>query len=525
MQHSQQPHGPHTPDRTPASAACSAQPAHAFAAACAPDPHVDATPARSDGSTPALAGDPEPSPSSFPFADGTAGSCRLAASASAQRVLDVLEEAGFEAWYVGGFVRDCLLGRPVSDVDIACSALWEQTEEACRAAGLRVHRTGVKHGTVTVVADDESFEVTTFRVDGAYTDARHPDNVRFVRSIEEDLARRDFTINALAYHPQRGLRDPFGGLDDAHHGIIRTVGDPAQRFGEDALRILRACRFASQLGFAIDPATFDAMMAGKVQLLKVSRERITAELQKLLLGEHVCRALLDCVDVLAAVLPELVAMKGFDQHTPYHVYDVLEHTVRAVATTPPYPLVRWTALCHDMGKPAAFFQEPGGRGHFYGHAKISVELARGMMNRLSFSPAFRDKVLLLVSRHDDVFDATPKAVKRALARVGGDVELFRALCDMKRADAAAQAPEYAAERMEHAEALLAVLEGVIAADEAFTLNSLAVNGRDAMAAGIPQGPAVGAALTAALNAVIDEQVPNNRVALMSYLKKWKEAGQ
>lgn len=452
-----------------------------------------------------------------------AASPALPVPPQARRVIEVLEAAGFEAWCVGGFVRDSLLGRPVSDIDIACSALWPQTEEACLAAGMRVHRTGEKHGTVTVVCDDAAFEVTTFRVDGAYSDARHPDEVRFVRSLKEDLARRDFTINAMAYHPLRGLADPFGGLEDARHGIIRTVGDPAQRFGEDALRILRACRFSSQLGFSLDGATYQAMLEGKRGLLRVSSERITAELQKLLLGDNVCDALLRTVDVLSAVLPELVAMKGFDQCTPYHCHDVLEHTARAVAGTPPYPLVRWAALFHDMGKPAAFFKEPGGRGHFYGHAKISVPLARGIMDRLTFSTAFRDRVLLLVERHDDVFDATPRAVKRALARMGGNVELFRALCDLKRGDASAQAPAYAEERMRRADDLLRVLDGILAEGEAFTLKHLAVNGRDAMDAGIAQGPSVGAALAAALDAVIDEQIPNDRETLLAFLDEWRRA--
>lgn len=452
-----------------------------------------------------------------------AASPALPVPPQARRVIEVLEAAGFEAWCVGGFVRDSLLGRPVSDIDIACSALWPQTEEACLAAGMRVHRTGEKHGTVTVVCDDAAFEVTTFRVDGAYSDARHPDEVRFVRSLKEDLARRDFTINAMAYHPLRGLADPFGGLEDARRGIIRTVGDPAQRFGEDALRILRACRFSSQLGFSLDGATYQAMLEGKRGLLRVSSERITAELQKLLLGGNVRDALLQTVDVLSAVLPELVAMKGFDQCTPYHCHDVLEHTARAVAGTPPYPLVRWAALFHDMGKPAAFFKEPGGRGHFYGHAKISVPLARGIMDRLTFSTAFRDRVLLLVERHDDVFDATPRAVKRALARMGGDVELFRALCDLKRGDASAQAPAYAEERVRRADDLLRVLDGILAEGEAFTLKHLAVNGRDAMDAGIAQGPSVGAALAAALDAVIDEQIPNDRETLLAFLDEWRRA--
>lgn len=449
-----------------------------------------------------------------------AGEAHFAVPGSAMSVISVLEQAGYEAWCVGGFVRDSLLDRPVADVDIAASALWEQTESVCLAAGMRVHRTGTKHGTVTVVCGDDAFEVTTFRIDGAYSDARHPDSVQFVRSLDEDLARRDFTINAMAYHPKRGLRDPFGGFNDASQRIIRTVGDPSQRFQEDALRILRAARFSSQLGFSIEPKTYSAMMAGKSLLAKVSSERITAELQKLILGKDACRALLSTVDVLSAVLPELVSMKGFDQCTPYHSYDVLEHTARAVAGTPPYPLVRWAALFHDMGKPGAFFKEETGRGHFYGHAKISVALARGIMDRLSFSPAFKERVLVLVERHDEVYEPTPKAVKRALARIGGDVELFRALCDLKKGDASAQASAYAAERMEKADQLRRVLEEILAADEAFSLKHLAINGKDAMEAGIPQGPAVGAALNAALDAVIDEHIPNDREALLAFLENF-----
>ncbi len=446
-------------------------------------------------------------------------SITLAIPSQASRIIEVMEAAGFEAWCVGGFVRDSLLERAIYDIDIACSAPWQQSERICLAAGMRVHRTGAKHGTITVVCDSIAFEVTTFRVDGTYTDSRHPDSVRFVRSLEEDLARRDFTMNAMAYHPRRGLADPFGGLEDAKRGIIRTVGDPTQRFKEDALRILRACRFSSQLGFSIDPATYSAMVGGKAGLLRISAERITAELEKLLLGDDARNTLMKTVDVLAIVLPELVAMKGFDQRTPYHSYDVLEHTARAVEGTPPYPLARWAALFHDMGKPSSFFQEEDGRGHFYGHAKVSAALACGIMDRLSFSPRFRERVLTLVKQHDDVIEATPRAVKRALTRMGGDVDLFRALCDLKRGDASAQAPTYARERMKRADDLIHILDEILTEGEAFNLKQLAINGRDVMETGIEQGPHVGAALETALNAVIDERVPNDREKLLAFLKE------
>ena len=446
----------------------------------------------------------------------------LALPPQALRLISLLEDAGFEAWSVGGFVRDSLLGNPVADVDIACSAPWEQSEQVCSRAGMRVHRTGTKHGTITVVVDDMPFEVTTYRVDGSYSNARHPDHVRFVNSIEQDLARRDFTINAMAYHPGRGLLDPYNGASDIRRKTIKTVGDANRRFNEDALRILRACRFASQLGFSLEARTFEAMLTEKSLMLQVSSERITAELEKLLLGTNVTQTLLSTSDVLSAILPELVAMKGFDQCTPYHAYDVLEHTARAVGAAPAEPLVRWAALFHDMGKPGAFFKEPSGRGHFYGHAKISVALAKGIMSRLNFSPAFSARVLKLVKRHDDVIEPTPKAVRRLLARMDGDVELFRALCALKRADASAQAPRYAHERIQRANDLLQTLDDILDAQDAFTLKSLAVNGHDAQEAGIPYGPNVGLALHAALDEVIEEHIPNEREALMTFLKNWNE---
>ena len=338
----------------------------------------------------------------------------------------------------------------------------------------------------------------------------------FVSSIEEDLARRDFTINAMAWRPDRGLVDPFGGKADIELGVIRAVGDPHQRFAEDALRILRACRFSAELGYAVEPCTYQGMLENKGLLSKISAERVTHELQKLLLGPHAGDALLGCVDALSAVLPELVAMKGFDQQTPYHIFDVLEHTARVVDGVPPYPLVRWAALFHDMGKPACFFKDEDGTGHFYGHAAVSVPIARGIMQRLTFSNAFIDRVLALVRRHDDVVPANPKAVKRMLARLGGDTELFAALCDLKRGDAKGQSPKFSGPRIALADDLQRTLEEIIAADEAFTVKSLAINGRDVMRLGVAQGPEIGATLTQLLDAVIDGEVANLAPDLEEY---------
>ncbi len=436
--------------------------------------------------------------------------------------LDALESAGFESWAVGGCVRDALLDRASSDVDIATRAPWREAQRALERCGWRVHETGTAHGTVTAVRGDRAIEATTFRSDGAYEDARHPKSVAFVRSIEEDLARRDFTVNALAFHPARGLLDPYGGLADLRAGTIRAVGDPALRFSEDALRILRACRFVAQMGFSIEEATYRGMLENKGALARISTERVSRELSGIVLGPYAGTALMATVDALAAALPELVAMKGLDQRTPYHIYDVLEHTARVVDGVPAYPLARWAALFHDMGKPAAFFVDDAGTGHFYGHAGISVALARGVMDRLAMPASFASQVLELVRLHDDDVDATPRAVKRALARLGGDVELFRALCDLKRADALAQAPHCRA-RAGLADELEAVLAGILEADEAFSLAKLAIDGRDVMAASVPEGPLVGEALAAALDAVIEERMPNDREALQGFAVAWAKS--
>lgn len=451
-------------------------------------------------------------------------------------MLRTLEQAGYEAYFVGGCVRDSIMGRPISDIDIATSARWEETAAACEAVGMHAHETGVKHGTVTIVVDgdgggagndvddftsmpaSQAFEVTTYRVDSATSaDARHPDSVEFVQSIEEDLARRDFTMNAMAWNPDRGLVDPFGGQQDIENRVIRVVGDPFKRFKEDALRILRACRFASQLGFRIDDATYRAMLSHKCLLENVSTERITHELDLMLLGTYIHDAMMRTVDVLAVVLPELVAMKGCSQKTKYHCYDVLEHTAWALQEAEPARVVRWAALCHDMGKPACKFYDRDGVVHFYGHAAVSAKLARGLMDRLLMSNAFKETVVAMVLNHSDKIAGNSRSVRRALARTGGDVELFRNLLGLKRADILAHAPEYRSQ-VGTIDAIEAELDKVIAAGDAFSVRQLAITGKDAIASGIPEGPQVGAVLQQALDAVIEEELANDREALLGFVR-------
>lgn len=438
--------------------------------------------------------------------------------AYALQALELLENAGFEAWVVGGFVRDALLGRAQGDVDIATAAPWQKTERLFADAGWITVRTGVGHGTMTVQKGPnphEAIEITTYRKDGAYLDCRHPSEVTFVDSIEEDLARRDFTINAMAYHPQRGFCDPLGGRADLQAGVIRAVGKPKERFREDALRILRACHFRSTLGFAFDPKTYQAMYMGKRFLTAVSAERAVRELELLLLGEHAGDALMETVDVLAIVLPELQAMKGFDQHSPYHVYDVLEHTARVVDGVPRRPLDRWAALFHDMGKPASFFIDETGRGHFAAHQNVSLVLARGIMGRLLFPRALRRKISLLVRYHDTAIEPSVETVKRLLRLFGGDEELFLALCDLKRADSMAKSPE-GFQRAQKAVQLKELLREVKENDEVFLLRDLAINGNDLLELGLEPGARMGELLGCLLDAVIEGKVVNRPADLRAY---------
>lgn len=437
--------------------------------------------------------------------------------AQAFTALDVLESAGFEAWLVGGFVRDAFLGRPSYDIDIASSATPYQAQEAFISRGYIVHETGMQHGTITAIVDDMSFEVTMFRRDGSYKDARRPLEVFQTDSIAEDLARRDFTVNAMAWHPERGLLDPFRGLNDLSNQTIRCVGDPVSRFSEDALRVLRGCRFKAQLGFKIDVSSWRGMLRTKSLLTKISAERTLHEMDKLLCGDYAYEAIMDTIDVLCVVLPELQAAKNFDQRTHWHIYDVLEHTAYAVKYSPATPLSRWAALLHDIGKPACFFTSEDGCGHFYGHPRVSEVIARGIGVRLKMPVAMQENLCSLVKIHDDVIEPTHKAVKRTLMKFDGNVELFKALCDLKRADSMAQAPE-GQYRIQQAERLKEICDEVIASREPFSLKALAVNGHDMIENGIAQGPAVGEALKTLLSAVIDERVPNERRALLRYLR-------
>lgn len=425
--------------------------------------------------------------------------------------LRMLEQAGFEAYVVGGAVRDALRGcGRAEDWDITTSALPQQTEQVF--SGFRLIETGLRHGTVTVLLDGVPLEITTYRVDGDYTDHRRPDAVRFTPSLAEDLARRDFTMNALAYNPRCGLVDLHGGAADLAAGVVRCVGQPQRRFQEDALRILRALRFAAVFDLQLEPETAAALRACRTLLRDIAAERVSAELTKLLCGPAAARILRDYGAVIAVVIPELTAMFGFQQHNPHHDRDVWAHTLAVVQASRPKPVARWAALLHDVGKPGCFSRGPDGVGHFYGHAARSAELAEGILTRLRFDSVRRSAIVRLVQAHDQPLVPEERAVKRLLNRFGPDLTLE--LLALHRADTAGQAALCQDRRAvcDRAEALARAL---IAQQACFSLRDLAVNGRDMLALGL-QGREVGTALSRCLDAVMDGTVPNERAALLEF---------
>ena len=429
----------------------------------------------------------------------------------AARAIARLEAAGFEAWAVGGCVRDSLRGAAPHDWDLCTAARPEQMQAVF--AGERVLETGLKHGTLTLLTDGGPLEITTFRTDGGYSDGRHPDGVRFVGNIADDLARRDFTVGAMAWHPERGLYDPFGGQTDLQNGVLRAVGDLDTRFQEDALRILRAVRFASQLGFSVEPETAAAMRRQAARLDCIAAERIREELTGMLCGRFVQRALMEFTDVIGCVLPEVKPMFGCAQQNPHHLYDVWKHSVRATGQVPAEPVLRWSMLLHDCGKPACKTVDGNGVGHFYGHPKVSREIAAQITRRLRFSGEDSARILLLVEQHDRPLGDTDKLVRRRLSRIGEG--RFRDLLAIKKGDAVGQGthPEDIAWLYD----METRLNRILAADACLSLRQLAVNGNDMAALGL-SGPAVGEMLRALLDAVIDEQADNTRDALLAFAR-------
>ncbi len=436
---------------------------------------------------------------------------RITLPESVQYVISRLAEAGYTAYAVGGCVRDHLLGSQPKDYDVTTIALPEQTMEVFR--GHRLIETGLKHGTVTVLIDGEPIEITTYRVDVGYSDNRHPDAVCFTRNFREDAARRDFTMNAIGYNDADGLCDPFGGQADIAAKLIRAVGDAETRFREDALRILRALRFSSVLDFAIEENTKKAIFACKDLLKNISAERIATELIKLLCGKASRRILMEYAEVLGTVIPELLPMIGMDQKNPHHIYTVLEHSAAAVESIPAEPALRLAALLHDIGKPACFFTDEEGIGHFHGHPAVSADMADTILSRLKLDTATKERVVTLVKHHDIMIENTEKSVKRNLNRLSPEV--FFQLLDLKRADCRAQHPDYAF-RLPYYDELQTLAERILEEKQCFSLKDLAVNGRDLIALGY-KGKEIGIALDSLLEKVIGGELPNEKDTLLKSL--------
>lgn len=429
-----------------------------------------------------------------------------------ENIIKRLYENGHSAYVVGGCVRDMLQGVQPHDWDVCTSALPD--EVAHIFADHKVIPTGLKHGTVTVI-DAEPVEITTFRAESDYSDGRHPDEVIFVENIIDDLARRDFTVNAMAYSPYEGFADPFSGFADLKAGVLRCVGDPRERFREDALRIMRALRFMSQKGLRADPATENTIRRYYKNLEFVSQERITDEFTKFMCGSGAAELLDEYREVFCFIIPELEAAIGFDQHSPYHNRDVWHHTLCAVNDIPPEPVFRLTMLFHDIAKPVVCIIDDNGRGRFQGHPAKGAEMAENILRRMKYSRNMTEHIVTLIKYHDVKIRLERPDVRRWLGRLGKDI--FDELMYVRHADASGKYERYLAEAESKNAELARIAESITAAGECVDIKGLAVDGNDISAAGL-KGADIGKALNELLEAVITEKVPNEKESLLKYLK-------
>ncbi len=430
-------------------------------------------------------------------------------------IIITLQNAGFEAYVVGGCVRDSILGRQPEDWDITTSATPGET----KALFEKTFDTGIKHGTVTILLDREGFEVTTYRIDGKYEDNRHPKEVTFTRSLKEDLLRRDFTINAMAYNEKEGLVDIFGGLTDLKEKRIRCVGDAKQRFLEDALRILRGIRFAAQLGFSIEDETRAGMRELAPTLRKISAERIQAELIKMLVSDRP-GLLLEAYElgITAQFLPEFDRLMKTEQETPHHMYNVGEHTIHAIENVRADKILRLTMLLHDMGKPALKTMDVSGRAHFKKHAFESEKIAGNVLRRLRFDNDTLRKVTRLVYYHDYRMSAEAENVRRAVNRIGE--ALFSYYMEVRRADVLAQSMYRREEKIRNLDEIEELYSDIVKKEQCVSLKKLAVTGKDLIEAGMEPGKEIGKKLNELLELVIEKPELNTKKELLKFL--WKE---
>lgn len=427
----------------------------------------------------------------------------------ANMILSRLETAGFSAFVAGGAVRDLLMGKAPHDFDIATAATPRQVKTIFH----HVIDTGIDHGTVTVIENKIGYEVTTYRTEKGYSDGRHPDQVVFEKEIEKDLARRDFTVNAMAYNPRRGIIDCYGGQQDLALGKIRCVGEPQVRFKEDALRMLRAVRFSATLDFEIEEKTRQAIRKCGVLLKRVSAERILEECNKILLSSMPERfAMLHELGLLQYIIPQLEKCFGTPQRNKYHIYDVGEHIIHAVQHTPQDLVLRWAALLHDVGKPCCLSTDEDGIIHFYGHHKESVLITNDVLHRLRMEKDNIKDICILIENHDVRVEPSLPAVKRMMARTGE--ELFAKLLLLQRADNQAKNPDYLEEKLARIDQVQHIYQEVLAEGQPYLVSHLVVNGRDLIKTGYKAGREIGDALRVLLDEVVMNPSLNNREYLL-----------
>ncbi len=439
----------------------------------------------------------------------------LKINSKAYEFVSMLEKAGYEAYFVGGFVRDMLMHNEAYDIDITTNASPDEIKKVF--SGFTIIETGIKHGTVTVILNEMSAEITTYRCDGSYYDNRHPDKISFCGSLKEDLLRRDFRINAIAFNEKTGIVDLFGGISDIENKIIRCIGKPRERFKEDALRILRALRFSSVLGFKIEKETSEAIHSCKYLLKNISFERIFSELKKILCGKNIKEIILNYIDVFEFILPELIGMNGFDQHNFHHKYNILEHTAVVMENIEPEPVLRLAALFHDCGKPECFSLDENGVGHFYSHASLSASKAKKALLRLKSDNLTLLTVEKLVKIHDSPIEESESSVRKKLNRYGEF--LFDSLIKLQRADTLALADEFH-NRLKHFDKLEQIKNKIMEENQCFSLRKLDVNGDDLIKEGL-SGRQIGKALNFLLESVIEGKVKNEKKLLIEFLKNKK----
>ncbi len=428
-------------------------------------------------------------------------------------IIDTLTEAGYEAYAVGGCVRDSVLGRIPEDWDITTSASPGQVKELFPIT----IDTGIKHGTVTVLLNREGFEVTTYRIDGEYEDQRHPKEVVFTSDLLEDLKRRDFTINAMAYNEQDGLVDAFDGIGDLKKGRIRCVGNPFDRFGEDALRMMRAVRFAAQLGFSIEDSTKEAIPVLAENLSRISAERIQTELVKLLVSDHPEEMYtLHETGMTRVFFPEFDEMMATPQNNPHHCYNVGEHTIAALKNIRNDKVLRLTMLLHDVAKPACWSRDGQGIDHFYKHPQKGSQMAKDILRRLKFDNDTVGKVAAFIRWHDHRPTLEEKSIRRAIHRVGK--EQYPALFEVERADTMAKSLYHREEKLEYLAEYERIYQEIIEKKQCLTLKDLAVDGRDLMQLGMKPGKELGETLQRLLGHVLDFPEDNTREDLLKLLK-------